>query len=240
MTPIDPLWIRQLLLLLLFSLPASMLAAESDPDQASTGHSSDDAMSRLVDYARNLHRTRADFDQQVIDENGRLAEQTEGRMMLLAPSYFRWDYLGDFPQVIVADGERIWHHDIELEQITVKSQAETVSQSPLSALMQPDLLVDQYRAESLFSEDGLEVIRLHSRAEQAEVNRIDLRFVDSLLTGLEIEDGFGQVTIIQFSNILEDTALTPADFYFRPPPGVDVLGIDDLSPAELGQGSESS
>ncbi len=231
--------LSRLIVLLIWLSPVSVLADVHGSETMPNSEADQNAMSRLVGYTANLQQTRANFDQQVIDENGRIAEQTEGSMMLLAPVYFRWDYLGDFPQVIVADGQRIWHYDIELEQITVKSQAEAISRSPLSALMQPELLVEQYRAQELFSEEGLEVIRLHSRAEQAEVNRIDLRFVDAVLTGLEIEDGFGQVTMIQFSNIVSDTGLSPADFLFVPPEGVDVLGIDDLSPAALGQGSES-
>ena len=52
-----------------------------------------------------------------------LQDGSAGQVWLRRPQLFRWEYGGDFPEVVVADGKNIWIYDEMLEQVTVKNQS---------------------------------------------------------------------------------------------------------------------
>ncbi|MDX1654714.1 MAG: outer membrane lipoprotein chaperone LolA, partial [Candidatus Competibacteraceae bacterium] len=83
-------------------------------------------------YFQGLQSLSGDFVQQVFDADGRLLETSEGRMWMQRPERFRWDYRTPFPQLVVADGERIWLYDQELEQVTVKPMDTAMGSTPLA------------------------------------------------------------------------------------------------------------
>ncbi len=219
-----------LTLLMMLWLPADSqadLMAEQEPEQ--NGMSAHD---RLMICSEQLKNFSALFEQNVIDESGRTVEYSSGTVRLLAPAYFRWDYVGDYPQQIVADGKQIWHYDIELEQITVKSQARTIEQSPLTVLMQPERLSELFDSQYLIDTPEMTHIRLLPVRSGGDLEYVDLGFEQTLLTSVAIRDGFGQETLIRFSEIDLEADVDLTRFQFIPPPGVDVLGIDDLDASQ--------
>ncbi len=163
----------------------------------------------------------ADFEQRVINENGILIEVSSGKVALHEPNQFRWHYEEPFEQLIVADGQSVWSYDVELEQVSVKSQTEAEAQSPLTLLTDPEELAAQYE---LTVEDATATVRLTPKAGEGELKFVDLGFVDNMLATLVIEDGFGQRTEITFHEAVRNAALSSALFAFVPPPGIDIIG----------------
>src|SRR5690606_10777364 len=104
----------------------------------------------------------------VLDPQGNLLEQAEGEFQLKRPGQFRWDYDNPYPQQIVADGDNIWFYDQDLEQVTVKSQAETLAETPASLLSGQQIPTDKYDIRSIPSEDGLSWVRLTPKADDQE------------------------------------------------------------------------
>ena len=184
----------------------------------------DDRINALIG---DLESLSAGFEQQVVDESGRLVEESAGTFALRAPNLFRWHYAGPYEQLIVADGKRVWMHDVELEQVTVRTQDEAESSSPLSVLTRPETLSERYVVE-YDTRDGLEVITLLPRVDEAEFEWVELGFRDQLLERLVIQDAFGQQTRIHFAEPQVNVALDGALFEFTPPEGVDVIGAEEL------------
>ncbi|MEX0914806.1 MAG: outer membrane lipoprotein carrier protein LolA, partial [Wenzhouxiangellaceae bacterium] len=91
---------------------AALLLALAGPVSAQP-----DARALLDEFARSLDSLSAEFSQVTIDGNDEVVEESHGRMYFEAPDRIRWDYLEPFPQVIVADGEQLWHYDESLEQV---------------------------------------------------------------------------------------------------------------------------
>ena len=50
----------------------------------------------------------------------------------MRPSVFRFDYSKPFVQNIVADGQQLWLFDTDLNQVTVRNQAQTLGSTPAS------------------------------------------------------------------------------------------------------------
>ncbi len=178
-----------------------------------------DARSRLEAFADGLDTLSGEFVQITIDDSGRVLEETHGQLYFSSPDLFRWDYAEPFPQQMVADGEKLWHYDESLDQVTVRDQPEA-GESPLLVLTRPELLDRFYQVSAGGDEMVLEFLPL---AEDAEFELARMHFSGSLPELLELHDQFGQITRIELKELQRNPDLDPAVFMFEPPEGVDVL-----------------
>ena len=183
----------------------------------------------LERFAEGLETFRATFDQRVIDSDGQLQDSNEGKMWLSRPSLFRWEYGGDFPEVIVADGDRVWQYDISLEQVTVRDQGSLANDSPLSILTDLSKLDEQFEVRDLGVDEGLAYVELRSVMDGAEFDRVLLGIRDQSLELMAMEDAFGLRTEIRMVDSERNPDLSSALFVFEPPEGVDVVGDGGLS-----------
>lgn len=213
-------------MLIAFSMattPGSALAQDGEigNDPGSEAPSGRMALER---FARDLETYHATFEQKIIDSDGVVQDANEGEMWLSRPSLFRWEYGGDFPEVIVADGEHVWMHDISLEQVTVKNQSEMANDSPLVILTDLGKLDEQFEVRDLGIDDGLAYVELRSVQEGAEFDRVLLGIRGEALELMAMEDAFGLRTEIRIANARRNPELAGELFEFEPPDGVDVVG----------------
>ncbi|AKS41815.1 LolA family protein [Wenzhouxiangella marina] len=197
---------KPMLLLLLAALASGLPAQES-------------ARGQLDRFADQLQSMSGRFSQTTLDADGFISESSSGEIFFAAPDRFRWRYVDPFPQELVADGERLWHYDEALEQVTVRPQP-PAEESPLLVLTRPELLDRFYRIEDSGMED---VIEFRPLAEEAEFERARLFFADGLPVALELNDTFGQLTRLELEGLVRNPELDSALFRFVPPPGADVL-----------------
>lgn len=183
-------------------------------------------------FAENLRTLEGRFEQRVVDANGNALEPSTGTVALKAPRQFRFAYETPFPQLIVADGNNLWIHDEDLDQVTVRPQVHDEAESPLTVLVDPDELARAYEAKSLPTADGLAWMAIAPKSGEAAFKRAELGFADGELKRLVIFDQIGQVNTLSFSDWRRNTALDPALFAFVPPAGVDVVG-EPVEPAEV-------
>ncbi|MDX1657033.1 MAG: outer membrane lipoprotein chaperone LolA [Candidatus Competibacteraceae bacterium] len=175
-------------------------------------------------YFQGLQSLSGDFVQQVFDADGRLLETSEGRMWMQRPGRFRWDYRTPFPQLVVADGERIWLYDQELEQVTVKPMDTAMGSTPLALLSGAAPIEEAFQVADRQRLEGLDWYRLTPRQAQPEFQALGVAFRGDRLAAIDLQDALGQVTRLTFQDLRRNTRLDPKLFDFTPPPGVDVLG----------------
>ena len=180
---------------------------------------SDNARSQLDAFADGLDTLSGTFEQITIDETGRTVEEAEGTLYFKRPDLFRWDYESPFPQQMVADGEKLWHFDESLDQVTVRDQPDA-AESPLLVLTQPELLDRFYRIETSGDEQVLKFLPL---SEEADFEMARMHFRNGVPEQLELHDHFGQITRIVLGELTRNPDIDPSVFSFEPPPGVDVL-----------------
>ena len=185
---------------------------------STTAHASD-ARVLLDQFADGLQSLSGTFEQLTVDGQNEVVEESSGELYFQAPDRIRWDYLEPFPQVLLADGEQLWHHDEMLEQVTVRPQP-APEDSPLLVLTQPELLERFYR---IVPSELAHVIEFEPLAEESEFERARLIFEGELPIALDLFDRFGQSTRLSLTN-LERNADIPAErFEFDVPEGADVL-----------------
>jgi outer membrane lipoprotein carrier protein len=195
------------------------LAWPADAD-AQTGT----ARAQLERFSDGLNTLHALFEQHVISSNGTVEDGSAGQVWLSKPRLFRWEYGGDFPEVVVADGKNIWIYDEILEQVTVKDQTQTAVNSPLTLLTDPGRLDEQFEVREVGDADGLQLLELRSRNTESEFERILLGLRDDSLQTMVMEDAFGLRTELQFQQVRRNPDLDPGLFTFQPPESADVIG----------------
>lgn len=178
----------------------------------------------LTAYSEGLDGLRARFQQQVMSQDGQVVDQGSGEVWLQSPDQFRWYYEGDFPELIVADGQYVWIYDESLEQVTVREQGGAAGDSPLLLLTNPAGLDEDYQVTELGTLDGSQMLQLTARSADAPFESLMLTFTGGELRGLVLEDTFGLRTEMAFFEVERNPQLPDDHFRFTPPPGVDLLG----------------
>ncbi|MCS7101645.1 MAG: outer membrane lipoprotein chaperone LolA [Burkholderiaceae bacterium] len=173
-----------------------------------------------------LSQTRAasgEFTQRVAGGKGAVPQVSSGRFVFQRPGRFRWVYEKPYEQVLVADGERLYLYDKDLNQVTVKRIAAALPASPAAILFGTDDFEREFTVTELGERDGLAWLEARPRAKESQFERIAIGFRDGLPAALELADGFGQTTQLQLARVQRNPKVDAQTFRFTPPPGAEVL-----------------
>lgn len=184
----------------------------------------EDAISRLHQFVSEVSTFQAEFTQTIIDADGNIIEEAGGAFLLSRPGKFRWDYVTPYAQQIVADGQRIWFYDEDLEQITVKNQDEALADTPAGLLSGKSMPEDAYHMTVIDKADDLHWVELTPRDDESNYQRVQLGFDQTGLQQMSMIDAFDQQTILQFTEVKINPTIDASRFKFTPPAGVDVIG----------------
>lgn len=179
---------------------------------------------QLQRFADGLGTFTADFEQRVIGRDGEVEDESTGQVWLRQPHNIRWEYGGEFPELVVADGLTIWIYDEVLEQVTVKPQSEFAADSPLSLLNDIGSLDEQFEVREAGDMEGMVLLELRAIKTEAEFERVLLGLQGDELRLLAMEDAFGLRTEIRFTGLQRNPPLEASLFSFYPPEGTDIIG----------------
>ena len=183
------------------------------------------ARDELKSFTTGLKGLDGQFTQQVHDGNGKLKETSSGQVSLSAPRLFRWEYTKPYPQLIVADGSKVWIYDPDLQQVTVREQGAEEQNTPLSALIDPGKLDQQFNVKEAGTADGLQWLALTPKSGgETSFESARLGFGKEGLARMEVKDAVGQRTTLSFSGWKRNPAFASGTFKYAPGKGVDVIG----------------
>lgn len=195
---------------------------------ADSGQDGDAAFERLRQFLGSIQDLRADFRQEIVGPDQELVEQAAGTVVLSKPGRFRWDYREPYERVIVADGERVWLYEADLEQVTVRRLAAGLGDTPAALLTGNEEALARFDFVGVREQGGIEWLDLAARSVEADFSTVALGFSGDELQRIEFVDRLGQRTRVFLSAIDRAPQLTDADFSFEIPDGVDVIDEDDL------------
>lgn len=181
------------------------------------------SLERFQSYLRTTQSARGDFVQKVYDKGGKLVQDSYGTFAFLRPGRFRWTYVKP-PQVIVGDGERVWIHDADLNQVTVRRAVRVLGSTPAALLAGASDIDKAFDMKEAGEKDGLAWLEAKPREKEAGFELIRLGIATGGVEAMELVDHFGQTTILRFTNVARNPQIDPATFRFSTPKGADVLG----------------
>jgi len=188
------------------------------------------ALDALREFVRATRSGKTTFTQVVVNKSGKSSNPASGSFMFQRPGKFRWVYEKPYEQAIVGDGERLWIHDRDLNQVTVRKLDGALGQSPAAILSGNDDLEKNFEVKEGGTRDGLEwlIAVPKSRDTTFELVRIGMRVEGgvAVLAAMELKDSFGQTSVLQFGMMERNPALAADAFRFTPPKGADVFGAD--------------
>lgn len=178
---------------------------------------------RLRTFLAEVETLSAVFHQTVFDESMNPLEASSGQVHMQRPAKFRWVYETPYAQEIVGDGERVWIYDADLEQVTVSAVDTTLGDSPAMLLSSDRPIDESFALRDLPPQGTVSWVELTPLGSEATFTAIRLGFDASSLRLMELLDGFGQLTQIEFQDLRINPTLDAGLFTYAPAAGVDVM-----------------
>ncbi len=197
-------------ILLLTALLFSGVAAATGIDQ-------------LKAFWANTHAAQGTFAQSVATKSGRKPQNSSGSFSLARPGKLRWSYEKPYKLILVADGEKLWTYDADLNQVTISKMDKALGASP-AALLTGESLDKHFTLTEAGAADGLEIVDAMPKASDSTFARVRIGLSNNLPRLMEVRDNFGQTTTLLFSEFQPNPALAKDTFRFVPPKGADVVG----------------
>ncbi len=179
---------------------------------------------RIDRFMQGLTGLEATFKQVLRDSRGQTAEQSSGKLMILRPDRFRWDYAAPHAQQIVSDGKRLWLYDPDLEQVTVRRLDQTLAGTPAMLLSGSGDLRASFNVERVEQASDVFWVVLSPKRPDTDFRRLRLGFRGDALAFMELEDKLNQTTVLEFIGLKRNPGASADQFTFTPPPGTDVIG----------------
>ena len=201
------------------------MALALDANGAFAQASIDDLGENLVkDFLTDVITLEGRFEQSLIDAGGAIIERMSGTLAIERPMRFRWLYTEPYEQWLVADGVNIWSYDLDLEQVTVKAQAEALANTPVLLLGGSENALEQFDFDGTTVEEVVTWVRLKSKDKNSGFDWVELGFIDNQMLRMVFFDNLKQTTLIALHDVKWNELIDAARFEFVAPDDVDLVG----------------
>jgi len=181
-----------------------------------------DAVSALKDFVREAKTGRAHFSQTVSSPDGKRSKTSSGSFEFQRPNQFRFAYAKPFEQLIVGDGQKVWIFDPDLNQASSRKMDKALGATPAALLAGTDLERD-FTLKVQPSAEGVDWVQATPRQADAGLQSLKIGFKGKELAAIEVVDGFGQRSLLQFSAVSTNAAVAADRFRFVLPAGADLI-----------------
>ncbi|NNL74494.1 MAG: outer membrane lipoprotein chaperone LolA [Silicimonas sp.] len=184
-----------------------------------------DGEALVKDFLTNVITFEGRFEQKLIDAEGTVVEVSNGRLEIERPGRFRWTYADPYEQWLVADGRNIWSYDVDLAQVTVKPQAEALTNTPALLLGGAAEALQQFEIDGSMIEAGTTWVRLMPVDPDSGFSRLELGFAEGQLSRMVFFDNLEQTTLVALYDVRVNEPIDATRFEFVVPDDADLVGV---------------
>lgn len=178
---------------------------------------------QLKAFWANTQAAQGAFAQSVVAKSGRKPQNSSGSFIFARPGKLRWSYEKPHKLLLVADGEKLWTYDADLNQVTVGKVDKALGASP-AALLTGEVLDKHFVLTEAGATEGLEIVDAAPKSGDGSFARVRIGLSGNLPRLMEVRDNFGQTTTLLFTEFQSNPPLPKDAFRFVPPKGADVVG----------------
>jgi outer membrane lipoprotein carrier protein len=187
-----------------------------------------DASQDLTKLLQGLHTMQAAFVETVTDQSSaKTLQQTQGYMALQRPGKFRWEVTKPNPQIIIANGKRLWIYDVDLQQVTIRAFNKAAGQTPALLLTDSNpTLTNDFNVSNVpnpMQIANYRIFMLTPKNPDETFDKIKLSFINNYIHEMQLEDKLGHVTRIAFKEVHVDEPIPASSFIIKPAANVDVI-----------------
>lgn len=183
-----------------------------------------DAAGELTTLMGPINTFSASFTQTIYDNKHKQIQDSAGKMALSRPGKFRWEVYKPQAQTIIANGNKVWVYDPDLQQVTIRGLNQTAGESPATLLSNNSAVLQQnYNVKELPAQGRTRWFKLTPKQKDNDFQAVQLGFTNNQITQMVLQDNLGHTTQVAFNNIKSNTTLANSLFVFKAPANVDVL-----------------
>lgn len=215
-----------------FATPESSEASDNKTAAKTTASQNAMTATLLASYIDETKTLKGTFEQIVY--SGRGEEISSGTFSLKRPGMFDWQYEMPSAQRIISNGNKVYHYDQDLEQITIRPRSELAGDVAMNLLVGDQKLAQSFSVTAtgleqvpsrLRNDDpNLTFYQLKPKQAGDEVDQVWVVMNGDTLAAVYVDTGVGQQSLIVLRQVERNVSLADASFTFTPPPGVDVIG----------------
>ena len=217
-------FLRALAPVLALALPAGWCAqgAVASAAAGATGAAPGGALAQLREFLQGTRSARGSFTQRTLRSAGP-PEIATGVFAFQRPGRFRWEVRKPWDQLLVADGEKLYFLDRDLNQVTVRRLADVGTASPAALLFGSGDLDRGFMLREEGAREGLDWVLATPRSREAGFDRIVIGLRGGLPEAMEVRDAFGRTTVFSFAGFERNPRLDADLFRFVAPRGADII-----------------
>jgi outer membrane lipoprotein carrier protein len=184
------------------------------------------ALEQFKRFVTETRAARGEFTQRMVKGEGdklRISSQSSGTFAFSRPGKFIWNYKKPYEQVLQSDGNAMYIHDQDLNQVTVRALGNAIGSSPAAILFGSNDLEKNFTLSDAGNKEGIDWLQAIPKTKDTQFERIGIGLRDGLPVGMELRDSFGQVSVINFTRFEKNPSLPANQFRFVMPKGADLL-----------------
>lgn len=185
----------------------------------------DDIISRLQRRYDSISTVSADFTQKVSSKGAPEPEVSGGRVYFKKPGKMRWLYSGSNRDELVSNGKTVWFFQPDLNQAVERRQDPAVSNISTDFLSGMGSIKKDFTAGFVGEKEGRYIVELTPREGFANLKKLTIGIdkKDYTVVKTEVQDQFGNVTGVTFTDIKVNAPIKDSFFEWTPPKGVGVI-----------------
>lgn len=204
---------RLIRMLLVSALAVSAIPAHADSKD----------VARLTQLLENSKTLTGNFSQLTLDGGGTQLQETSGEMTLQRPGQFYWHTNAPQEQTMVSDGKKVTLWDPDLEQVTIKTLDQRLTQTPALLLSGDVSKISESFDISAKEAGGVIDFVLKPKSKDTLFDSLNLSFGNGVINNMRLIDSVGQRTDILFSAVKANGVVDASKFKFVIPKGADVI-----------------
>ena len=177
-----------------------------------------DAIDTLKAFVSDIKTGKTNFTQTVTSPDGKRTKTSSGSFEFQRPDRFRFVYSKPFEQLIVGDGAKVWLFDPDLNQASSRKMDKALGATPAALLAGNNL-----ERDFTLKAEAPDVVLATPKHADGTLQSLRIRFKGKELSAVEIVDGFGQKSLLQFEGITANVAIPAERFRFQLPSGADLI-----------------
>ncbi|WP_296260296.1 MULTISPECIES: outer membrane lipoprotein chaperone LolA [unclassified Pseudomonas] len=204
---------RLIRVLLLSALAFSAVPAHADSKD----------VARLTQLLESSKTLTGNFSQLTLDGGGTQLQETSGEMTLQRPGLFYWHTNVPQEQTMISDGKKVTLWDPDLEQVTIKTLDQRLTQTPALLLSGDVSKISESFDISARESGGVIDFVLKPKSKDTLFDSLRLSFRNGLINEMQLIDSVGQRTNILFTGVKANESVAANRFKFDIPKGADVI-----------------
>ena len=183
------------------------------------------ASPKFFDYLGGIESLKADFSQEIVDQDGVVLETSQGALKIRKPNKYKWVYFSPMEQEIVCNGDKIWIHDPELEQVVERDTLDSDPNMLDFIFEDPRVIAKTYSIEPLLDESDSEekFLLTHLKEASAIFEKAYVSFYNRNIKEVHVITGADRTLKIRLKELRKNTEIRAQEFEFVPTKGTDVV-----------------